>query len=203
MAALTTLFWDIGGVMLTNAWGRDARAKAIEHFDLKRDGFEERHGLVRSVFETGQMDLDDYLERTVFDEARSFTPATFKAFMFEQSQPLPGTLALVERVARTKRWLMATINNESTALNQHRIDRFELTRYFTAFFSSCFLGVEKPDQAIYEKALQMTQRSASESLFIDDRAPNVECARRLGMQAIHYHSAQQLESELRASGVDI
>ena len=202
MSEVTAIFWDIGGVLLTNAWDRAGRSRAVEHFGLDRDAYAERHGLIRAAFETGQIDLDRYLDRTVFYEERSFTRDDFTAFMFAQSEPLPGGLALVDRLVRRHRWLIATINNESTALNQHRIDRFDLRRYFTAFFSSCYLGVEKPDETMYLRALQMTQRSPGESVFIDDRALNVERARRVGMVGIQYHDAGQLERDLRSNGIE-
>src|SRR2546425_2184114 len=117
---------------------------------------------------------------------------------------LRRTLAIVDRLARSKKYLLATINNESTELNVYRINRFNLRNYFTVFFSSCFLGVKKPEEAIYRLALEMTQRASSECLFIDDRELNVECARNCtGMRAIHYQDPAQLERELRAMNIEV
>ncbi len=123
--------------------------------------------------------------------------------MLVQSQPCPETLALVERLARRRRYALATLNNESLELNLHRIERFGLRRYFSAFFSSCFLGVKKPDDAIYRLALQITQRAPEECLYIDDRAQNLECAAQRGMRTVLYRNAGQLEHELRAAGIEV
>ena len=197
--AVTTLFWDVGGVILTNGWDRSDRLKAAEKFHLDWEDFQDRHELASPAFETGQADLTQYLERTIFYRARPFTQREFAAFMFEQSQEIPETRAFVESLARTGKYLLATINNESRELNAYRIRTFGLERHFKAFFS--YVGVRKPDAGIYRVALEVTQRNPKECIFVDDRALNLECARRLGMATIQFQNAAQLRSELAAHGI--
>lgn len=201
MTEITALFWDVGGVLLTNGWDRASRYRAAEQFHLDWEDFQDRHELVIADFETGRLTLEEYLERTIFYRPRRFTREEFIAFMWAQSQPIGETLAIVERLARSGRYLLATLNNESLELNEYRIERFGLRNLFTLFFSSCFLGVKKPDRAIYRMALQITQRAPEECLFIDDRALNLECAHQLGMRTIHYQNPKQLQQELRRHGV--
>ena len=203
MAETTTLFSDVGGVLLTNGWDRSSRRQAAEKFRLDWEEFADRHELVAAAFDKGQLSLEEYLDRTVFYRPRSFSKQEFKDFMLRQSQPHPETLSLMGRLARTKNYLLATLNNESLELNLYRIDRFGLRAYFTIFFSSCFLGIKKPDEAIYRVALQMTQRVPEECVFVDDRALNLECARALGIRTILFESAAQLERELSALGMVI
>ncbi len=203
MPEVTTLFWDVGGVMLTNGWDRAAREKAVAQFALDREDFEDRHEMANQAFETAQITLDQYLERTIFYRSRSFTPDEFKTVFFAQSRELPESRAVARGVARSGKYLMAVINNEALELNLHRIERFDLRRDFTAFFSSCFVGLRKPDEAIYRLALEVTQRDARHCVFIDDRARNLECPQRLGMGTIHFQNAAQLREELRRSGVDV
>ncbi|MGI9649159.1 MAG: HAD-IA family hydrolase, partial [Acidimicrobiia bacterium] len=142
-----------------------------------------------------------YLDRTVFYRSRDFSPDTFQEAMMAESKPYPEALALVGSLAASGRYLLATLNNESRELNQARIERFELDRYFSVFFSSGFLGVKKPDPAIYRLALQITQRDPGECVFIDDRDLNLECALGEGMHAIHYESPAGLRSTLAELGV--
>src|SRR5262249_42495685 len=144
----------------------------------------------------------EYLTQTVFTEKRPFHEDEFVRFMFDRSQPHTDTLALAAELARSNRYLLATLNNESLELNIHRIEKFHLTDYFTAFLSSCFLGTMKPDSEIYRKALQITQRAPDECIFIDDREANLEPAQHLGMNTIHYQDAQQLRQELSRLGVE-
>lgn len=203
MAEITTLFWDVGGVMLSNAWDRHGRRRAVEQFHLDWEDFQDRHELVNTDFEAGRLTLEEYLQRTIFYRSRPFTRDDFKAFMFAQSRPQPETLALVERLARSGKYLMATLNNESLELNLYRIEQFRLRNFFSAFFSSCFLGVRKPERAIYHRAMQISQRSLDECLFIDDRELNLECAQLLGMHTIRYQNPVQLRQELQRHGVEV
>ena len=203
MVKITALFWDVGGVLLTNGWDRAARRRATEQFRLDWEEFEDRHELMAPDFEGGRLTLDEYLQRTVFYRARPFSREEFKASMVAQSQPLPEVLALAARVANSGKYLMATLNNESLELNLYRIEQFRLRDYFNAFFSSCFLGVKKPERAIYRLASQITQRSLEECLFIDDRALNLECAQHLGMRTVHYQDPAQLRRELQKHGIDV
>jgi putative hydrolase of the HAD superfamily len=203
MPGPTALFWDVGGVLLTNGWDRTARRKAAEQFKLDWEEFEDRHELVVSAFEKGQLGLEAYLGRAVFYRPRDFSPEEFKKFMLAQSELLPDTLAIIERLARSKQYLLGTINNESLELNLYRIERFGLRRYFDVFFSSCFLGVKKPDAAIYRLALQLTQCAPGEFVFVDDRPLNLECAREMGIRTIHFQSAPQLERDLRELSIEL
>jgi putative hydrolase of the HAD superfamily len=189
--------FDVGGVILTNGWDRPARRRAAERFELDWDDCEERHELVICDFELGRMGLDDYLDQTVFYQPRPFTREEFKSFVYAQSQTYPESLAIVADLSRSGKYLLATLNNESRDLNRYRIERFRLRDYFAAFFCSGFLGVGKPDQRIFQLAMEITQRSPDECLFVDDRALNVEVAQGLGMGGIQYQNATQLRSELR------
>src|SRR5271170_6826605 len=159
MPEVRMLFWDNGGVILTNGWDRGSRRKAVEQFHLDAEDFEDRHELMLNAFETGEATLNEYLERTVFYRPRSFTIEQFKTFMFSQSQPLPESLDFLKLLARTRtrRCNMAALNNESREINEYRIAQFQLRDYFESFFSSCYLGVRKPDAEIYRLALEITQ----------------------------------------------
>jgi putative hydrolase of the HAD superfamily len=203
MAKISALFWDVGGVLLSNGWDKPSRRKAVEKFKLEWEEFEDRHELVVAAFETGQIGLKEYLDRTVFYRPRTFSEKDFKDYLFSLSQPCAETLTVLERLAQSKKYLLATLNNESMDLNQYRIERFGLRKYFDVFFSSCFLGVKKPDEAIYRLALQITQFPPEECLFIDDRALNLECARNcVGMRTMHFQNPAQLQRELRELGIE-
>ena len=201
MATITSLFFDIGGVLLTNGWDRNTRRQAAERFHLDWDTLEERHELVVAGFETGRFTLDDYLDRTVLHDPRPFSRDEFKAYMFAQSQPDPEALAVAADLAATRRYLMGTLNNEARELNAYRIENFHLREYFTFFFSSCYLGLRKPDPRIYRLALDLTLRAGEECLFVDDRPMNVDAARKAGMSTIRFENAAQLRRELAGYGV--
>jgi putative hydrolase of the HAD superfamily len=196
MVEIKALFWDNGGVFLTNGWDRHSRRAAVEKFHLDWNDFEDRHELMLDAFETGRASIDDYLHRTIFYRERPFSSDDFKAFMFAQSQPYAEPLAFLGQIARSRRFLMASLNNESREINEYRIDKFALRDYFEAFFSSCYLGVRKPDPGIYKLALKITQRKPAECILIDDRGLNLEVAREWGLQTILFKDLAQLRNEL-------
>ena len=106
---IRAIFSDVGGVLGTNGWDHDQRTAAVKEFGLDPEEFRSRHELVVTAFETGRLSLEEYLQRTVFYRPRSFTPDAFRNFMFNQSKPYPETLALLGRVARSGRYLLATL----------------------------------------------------------------------------------------------
>ncbi len=203
MPEIEALFWDNGGVILTNGWDRGARKRAVEKFHLDWDDFADRHELMLNAFETGQATLDQYLQRTVFYRPRDFTPDDFKAFMFAQSQPFPEALQFLGQLASARKYIMAALNNESKEINEYRISQFKLRNYFEAFFSSCYLGVRKPDIKIYQRVMEITQRRPSACVMIDDRELNLECARELGLQTIQVKDLAQLKADLAKLGVKL
>ena len=202
MSAIRAIFWDVGGVLLTNAWDRVERSAALEHFHLDLDEFHDRHEMVVSSFERGKITLDEYLDRTVFYRPRPFTRDAFRDYMFSLSQPFPEVLQFAQGLADSGKYFMGTINNESRELNNQRIETFGLRKIFRLFVSSCYVGFRKPERDIYRLALEITQIPAEECCFVDDRALNLECASKLGMHTIEMQQLDQLRSDLAKLGVN-
>jgi putative hydrolase of the HAD superfamily len=203
VSKITTLFFDIGGVILTNGWDRGSRRRAADVFHLDYEEFQDRHELTFPAFDAGHITLDEYLDRTLFYRKRTFTREEFITFMYGQSVELPGTRAILDTLVRSGKYFMATINNEPFELNEYRIQRFELRRCFQAFFSSCYVHLRKPEELIFRVALRVTQRPPDQCVFVDDRPLNLESPRRLGMNVIHFQDASQLRIDLQKYGVEV
>ncbi|MFN2576159.1 MAG: HAD family hydrolase [Pyrinomonadaceae bacterium] len=199
--AITTIFFDIGGVLLTDGWGHESRRAAAEKFGLDWDEYSDRHEKVAHAIEINRTTLERYLDRAIFYRPRPFTREEFRDFIFAQSEPKPDSLKVAEELCGSGRYFMATLNNEILELNLYRIEKFGLRRYFPVFLSSCFLGLRKPDDRIYRLALQTTQRTPEECIFIDDREVNLEYPRALGVKTILFKDASQLRAELITQGV--
>lgn len=197
------MFWDIGGVILTNGWDRDSRREAASVFHLDWEEYQDRHELSFPAFDSGLITLDEYLKRTLFYRARPFTREDFVAFMYAQSKEYPEARAVLDCVARSRKYLIGSINNEPLELNEYRIKKFDLRRDFLVFFSSCYVRSRKPEELIYRIALEVTQRPPAECVFIDDRPLNLENPRHLGMNVIHYENPEQLRSDLKKYGVEV
>lgn len=197
------MFWDIGGVILTNGWGRASREEAAKVFHLDWEELQDRHDLCFPALDAGLITLNEYLDRALFHHPRSFTREEFIAFIFAQSKEFPETRAVLDEVTRTKKYFIGSINNEPLELNQYRIEVFDLRRNFEVFFSSCYVRSRKPEEAIFRIALEVSQRPAEKCIFIDDRPLNLEVPRRLGMNVIHYKDPERLRHDLRKYDVEV
>jgi putative hydrolase of the HAD superfamily len=202
VAKISAIFWDVGGVLLSNAWDREQRRRALKQFALDEVEFESRHEMLVSSLERGKISLQEYLERAIFYRPRAFTPDAFKQYMFSLSQPNTETLQLAAELGRSCKYRMSTINNESKELNLFRIQTFGLGEIFSLFVSSCFVGLRKPEEGIYRLALEITQRPPEECCFVDDRPLNLDSAARLGMHVIRMEKAEQLRRDLQNLGVN-
>src|SRR5579862_6209795 len=203
LPAIRAIFWDVGGVLLTNAWDHTERAETLEHFHIDEKEFRDRHEMVVSSFERGKITLDEYIDRTVFDLQRPFTRDNFRDYMLSLCRPFPEALAFAQALSDSGKYFMGTINNESRELNNYRIEKFGLRKMFRVFVSSCFVGLQKPDPYIYRLALEITQIPSEECCFIDDRATNLEPARKLGMHTIEMQQVEQLRADLGMLGVGV
>jgi putative hydrolase of the HAD superfamily len=201
MGAITTIFFDLGGVCLSNGWDREQRQALAKKLGFDYEPFDSRHRQVVDALERGQLTLEDYLNWTLFYAPRPFTLDDIIREIQQLSAPFAETIQLVRALRESGRYLLATINNESRELNEYRIERFGLRELFTAFFTSCYLGLLKPQPEHYRRAMQITQRSPDECLYVDDRPMNVEVARILGMHPVQFFDAAQLEADLSAAGV--
>jgi putative hydrolase of the HAD superfamily len=97
--------------------------------------------------------------------------------------------------------MVGALNNEARETNQFRFESFGLRHYFDVALSSCYLGLRKPEPAIYRRALDILGRPAERILFIDDRTENVAGAEAAGMKAIQFKGSDSLRGELVSLGV--
>ncbi len=199
--SIELILCDIGGVLGTNGWDRGERQLAAQTFGLDFDDFERRHEEAVDTWETGLMTMDEYLGFAVFNVERSFTRDAFAAFMRAQSQPIPETLLLMAGLASTRRWRMMTMNNESSELQLYREGVFGLRPIFSAFLTSAFIVAKKPHDVFYDRALAIAHAIPERTVFIDDRPPNLEPARKRGVHTIHATSTEAIRDGLAAIGV--
>lgn len=203
METITTIFFDIGGVCLTNGWDHISREKAANKFSVDYEKFETKHKSVFKKLEKGKISLDEYLDKVIFFTKRKFSKKEFKDFMFLQSKAHKSTLKLLHQLSLKNKYHLATINNESLELNQYRINKFGLKKYFTNFFSSCYLGTRKPEPEIFLKALQILQKNPEKCLFIDDREENYLSAKSIGLNSIHLENPVELKKKLTEFNIEI
>jgi putative hydrolase of the HAD superfamily len=181
---ITTLFLDIGGVLLTDGWGLDYRSAAAEAFKLDPKELEARHHQAFDTYEMGKLSLNEYLDQVVFHQKQSFTHAQFQAFMFAQSKPYPQMLALVRGLKAQYGLKVLVVSNEGRELNAHRIREFKLGEFVDAFISSCFVQLRKPDPAIFRLALDIAQIPPQHVLYLENTPMFIRVAQDLGIRSL-------------------
>jgi putative hydrolase of the HAD superfamily len=198
---VTTLFLDIGGVMLSNGWGHVSRRLAAEVFNLNLSELEERHNLTFVTYEEGKLTLKEYLSMVVFYEKRKFTPDQFRQFMFDQSTPYTEMIEFIKKLKEHNNLKIAVVNNEAREMNEHRINKFHLNDFVDFFISSCFVHFRKPDADIFRIALDISQAPAKNVVYIEDTQMFTDVARDLGIRSIQHKNILSTSTELSLMGL--
>jgi HAD superfamily hydrolase (TIGR01509 family) len=198
---ITTLFLDIGGVLLTDGWDHQSRKRAATKFKIELAEMEDRHHLTFDTYEEGKLTLEEYLGRVVFYQKRLFTRAQFRRFMFAQSKPYPEMIALVAQLKARYGLKIAVVSNEARELNCHRIRKFKLDRFVDSFISSSFVHVRKPDADIFRLALDITQVPTQHVVYIENTAMFVQIAEDLGIRSILHTDFKSTCAKLASLGL--
>lgn len=198
---VTTLFLDIGGVLLSDGWDHHARRRAATYFKLKLADMEHRHQLTFDTYEEGKLTLEEYLGQVVFYQKRPFTRAQFRRVMFAQSKPYPEMIELVTSLKVQHGLKVAVVSNEARELNAYRIRKFNLASIVDSFISSCFVHVRKPDADIFRLALDIAQAPAREVVYIENTPMFVQIAEGLGIRSILHTDCSSTRAKLALLGL--
>lgn len=198
---ISTLFLDIGGVLLTDGWDRNSRQEAAKIFQLSHDDMEERHHLNFETYELGKMSMDEYLDRVIFYQDQNFSADQFKTFMFQQSRSYPEMIELIIHLKKKYNLKIAAISNEGWEFNAYRIKKFKLNAFIDFFISSSIVNLRKPDADIFQLALNIAQVNAVESIYVDNQPMFVKIAEGFGMKGICHRDQDSTESKLQAFGL--
>jgi len=194
---ITTLFLDIGGVLLTNGWDHNSRKKASTYFKIDPEELNERHHLTFDTYESGKLTLDEYLNRVIFYQKRSFTKRKFISFMYNESKPIDDSIYFFKNVKKQYNLRVIALSNEARELNDFRVKKYKLDELFDAFVSSCFVHLRKPDIDIYKLACDISNTLPNQALYIDDRLMFVQVANSLGINVLHHQNLASTKKYLK------
>ena len=201
--SVTTLFVDIGGVLLTDGWGHKFRKLAVKEFNLDPEEMEIRHSIVFETFEIGKLTLEEYLNLVVFYQPRSFTQAQFQEFMFARSESDPKMIGLIRQLKAKYGLKIIVVSNEARELNSHRIQKFRLDKFVDSFISSCYVGLRKPDADIFRLALDIAQVPANQVVYIENTPMFVKIAEGLGIRGICHTDYKSTCEKLASFGLEV
>ena len=200
MGKITTVFFDLGGVLLELQ-----PEKTINYLA-------ERSGLDRETVENS-FPLEDYyqFERGVMDESRFFrlwqdalggTDLSLADFYIAWVNLIGRELATSTILTKIKPYYQVWLLSNT---NDHHI-RYQTPKH--PFFDqvdgkifSYLEGCRKPEPEIFNLALERSGATPGESLFIDDMQVNVDQARKMGITTIHFTTPEELEIELKLLGL--
>jgi len=208
MTAIRTIFWDIGGVILSNGWDRDQRARVLTPLGVDLPAYERRHPSENFYWERGRISVEEFFNRTLFKPADA--PASQLNFTLhdlwpkvcgESSFAYPESFDILVALKATGQFKLATLNNESIELNEYRLDQFGLRAQFDYFICSGYVNEMKPHPDIFRAAIRISGQPAGTAVFIDDKQENIDAALYHGMQGIHFESPAQLRHALGELGI--
>ena len=204
--SIRTLFWDIGGVALTNGWDADQRARVLGRLGVDLAAYEEVHERANFYWERGLINAEDFFSQAVL-KPNPKLGLTFDMLwpqVCAESKVLHAeVLDRMAELKQTGRYRMATLNNESRELNEYRLDAFKLRSLFDYFVCSGYVHEMKPMPGIFNAAIDISGFPAAAALLIDDKKENCAAAAALGMQTIVFESPVQLMAALADFGIQI
>ena len=191
-----TVFFDIGGVLLSNGWENGFRKASAEQFNIDFEEMEKHHKMMFFAYEIGAISLDEYLDTIVFHTQRDFSKKEFIDYIFSCSLELPDMLQWLKEWKKKTGVRIISINNEAREVNNFRIQKFGLKDCFDAFISSGEVGLRKPDSRIFKLALGVAQSRPQDCLYFDDQPLLVKAANQIGIKAFHHNTFEHTKNIL-------
>lgn len=201
-AAITTIVFDLGGVVLTNDSVRKY-TELMEHFGVSREGINAAWDRTWPIYRVGGMTERQFWKRFLLSagapKAGSGDVEYAMRIYRRHQRPLGSMLALLKRLSSDYRLAaLADIGKEWIGFKSRK---YGLEKIFEVIISSANSGVAKPDPRIYRLLLRALKAKPKECLFIDDKEKNLHPAEKLGMSVLLFTGQEDLERKLRSMGI--
>ena len=116
---------------------------------------------------------------------------------------IDGTVAILKQLIDNPNYKVVALTNWSAETFPVALERFDFLHWFEGIVVSGTEKMRKPFNEIYELTLNRFNIEASQSLFIDDNARNIEAAKKMGINTIRFNNPTQLKSELKSLNIDV
>jgi len=177
--------------------------RLAEMFNVSFDTFYELWEASRGPYDRSDLTADEYWLKVAAQTNSSLDREQIEMLRKIEveiwAHPIPGMFDWVSQL-RAAGFKTALLSNMPWDLVHHVRTNCRWMENFTFKTLSAEVRLIKPDPAIYEHTLHGLGASAAETLFVDDREPNIRAARALGMRAIQFLSIPQLKDDLEAMG---
>jgi HAD superfamily hydrolase (TIGR01509 family) len=199
---IETIIFDLGGVIVPFDFRR-SYAALEGRSPYRAEEIPKRIATTDLVtrFETGRIEPEDFVRQLTalleveltYEEFRELWSCIF----------LPHTLIPESLLAALRaRYRLLLLSNTNAIHFEMLRERYPLLDHFESYVLSYEVGALKPSPLIYTEALARAGCSAERCFFTDDIPAYVEGARRLGIDAVQFHDAEQLQREMRDRGIE-
>jgi epoxide hydrolase-like predicted phosphatase len=196
MALIKAIVWDIGGVLMRTE-DPTPRAELAAELGLRREELVE---LVFGGKQGRQAQIGALTQKELWDFVRSELKLESNDYPDLERRFFGGDILdrkLVDFVRTLKPAYKTGIISNAWSELPDILEEWGILDAFDVVVGSGDEGVMKPDPRIFQIALDQLSVAPEESVFVDDFIENVESARNLGMQAVHFESREQTLRELQ------
>lgn len=197
------LYSDIGGVLGTNGWDTQIRHDVCVKFGVSPDEIDKRHQLMFDSYERGFMTFEQYLRWVFFSSPRPFTLDSLRDYAFSASVPWPQNIALFGNVKKANNLKFGLISNEGQGITEYRMNAFGLRDVADFIVVSHCVHMRKPDEQIWQLALDMAQMTAGQCIYVDDREMFVDVAATLGFTAFQHVDLDSTREKFQRLGLTV
>lgn len=117
--------------------------------------------------------------------------------------PIEGTVKILKKLVESKKFQIVALTNWSHETFPIALDTFDFLHWFEGILVSGEEKTRKPFKDIYELTLNRFNIEAEHSIFIDDNLRNINAAKELGINTIHFQNPQQLKEQLQTFDITI
>ncbi len=202
--ALRAVIFDYGRV-LTGPPDPAAYAELLRITGLAADRLDRFYWKDRQAYDEGKLTGLGFWRNVARDAGLKLSDSKIEELnewdsrMWTRGDP---TMLAWQMAIKQRGLLTAIVSNMGDAVHEHMVRELDWLSRFDVLVWSYQLHVAKPDPAIYRYALERLGTRPVETLFIDDKAENVETAEALGMKAVIFSNVEKLRADLRQSGLD-
>ncbi len=199
---IEVILFDLGNVILP--FNNYQIAEKFSRFSQSRE-FQGPQKIFSCLFDLEKGVINDFDKGRVSprDFFQSIKKCLGLSISFEEFVPIWTDIFIenqeVSEIIRSLkgRWRLGLLSNTDPLHFSYILSKFPIISTFEKFILSYEIGFKKPDVRIFQRAIEWASVEPQKILFIDDTKGHVDAALSLGMQGIHFISAQQLRKELR------
>ena len=201
---ITTIIFDLGGVLID--WNPEYLYRKVfkdesemKHFLEKvcTPEWNEEQDAGRTLAEATDFLLKKYPEHE--ENIRLY----YDRWQEMLAGAIEGTVEIFEKLKKTKRFKIYALTNWSAETFPIALEKYQFLSWFDGVVVSGTEKKRKPFPEFYQILLDRYQVKAEETIFIDDNLRNVDAAKQVGLDAIHFRTPEQLNEELLNRGIHL